>query len=660
MEKVNPVSIIHENQKRLDEMLSPYDPIIGIGSPLERFEFWMTEDSLVYLPVSMKEVPLIKGYMEAKNLRQFCRDNFKRHWAKAFEHASTLLIQERVKHDFEFWAATSGTIYDKEGTPTKMVLNRAQRIMLKDMEKDRLAGKPIRLILLKARQFGGSTLIQLYMSWIQLFIKVRWNSAICTTVENQAKHIRGMFTRMAVNHPHELLAINLAPYEGSNKNKIILERECMLAIGSYEEPETLRGHTFHMLHASEVASWKDTDNRTGSEFLQSLRAAIPKKPYTMIALESTAKGVGNFFHKEWQAAKQKRSGYTTIFIPWFMIEEYMETIPDYNKFIEGMDERSWELWSKGATLEGISWYMNWKSSENYSDWQMCEEFPSDDIEAFTSSGQRVFNPTDVAQMRPLTCPPEFIGELGGDTLTGKNSLRGLRFIENARGNLHVWAKPDTSIVVSNRYAVFVDIGGRNPKADYSVIRVIDRYWMTEGEPPEFVATWRGHVDHDVLAWKAAQIATWYNKALLAIEDNSLEKKSDGSGHFFTIVDQLADHYDNLYTRTSPDAVREGVPAKYGFHTNSKTKKQIIDALIKALREKGYIERDVRALDEMDTFEQKADGTVGAEDGCKDDMVITTAGDVWLALEHMDPPRVQDLEEMNQRRKGRRVLGEASI
>jgi hypothetical protein len=263
-------------------------------------------------------------------------------------------------------------------------------------------------------------------------------------------------------------------------------------------------------------------------------------------------------------------------------------------------------------------------------------------------------------MRPLTCPPEFIGELGGDTLTGKNSLRGLRFIENARGNLHVWAKPDTSIVVSNRYAVFVDIGGRNPKADYSVIRVIDRYWMTEGEPPEFVATWRGHVDHDVLAWKAAQIATWYNKALLAIEDNSLEKKSDGSGHFFTIVDQLADHYDNLYTRTSPDAVREGVPAKYGFHTNSKTKKQIIDALIKALREKGYIERDVRALDEMDTFEQKADGTVGAEDGCKDDMVITTAGDVWLALEHMDPPRVQDLEEMNQRRKGRRVLGEASI
>jgi hypothetical protein len=659
MTKPDHIAIIAENQRRLDIIHAPYDPVLGVGSLVERFEFWVDEDTLIHLPESMKRVKLIQGYMEHKNLKDFCRANFKKDAGKAFEHAMTMLIQERVRHDFEFWAATSATIYDKDGTPTLLSLNRSQRSMLKTFEEDRIAGKPIRIILLKARQFGGSTLIQLYMSWLQLFHKTRWNSAICTTVENQAKHIRGMFTRMANYHPHELMSINLAPYEGSSKNKIILERECMLAIGSYEEPENLRGHTFHMLHASEVASWRDTDNRTGSEFLQSLRAAIPKRPYTMIALESTAKGVGNFFHKEWQAAKQGRSGYKPIFIPWFMIEEYMELVPDYAAFIDRMSERAWELWSMGATLEGINWYFNWKEGENYNDWQMCEEFPSNDIEAFTSSGQRIFNPVDVAAMRELVSPPEFIGELAGDALTGKVSMRGLKFVDNPKGNLHVWSKPDSSIMVSNRYAVFVDIGGRNPKADYSVIRVIDRYWMTEGEPPEFVATWRGHVDHDVLAWKAAQVATWYNKALLAIEENSLEKKSDGAGHFFTLIDQLSDHYDNLYTRTSPDAVREGVPAKYGFHTNSKTKKQIIDALIKALRERNYIERDVRALDEMDTFEQRPDGTVGAEDGCKDDMVITTAGCVWLAAEKMDPPSVIDLEGGPKRVK-RKVIGEASM
>ena len=125
----------------------------------------------------------------------------------------------------------------------------------------------------------------------------------------------------------------------------------------------------------------------------------------------------------------------------------------------------------------------------------------------------------------------------------------------------------------------VDIGGLSSKADWSVISVFDRKALTRTDGYlERAATWRGHIDHDWLAWKAAQIATLYGKALLAIESNTLETKdavqiqtSEGD-HFYTVIDELSEHYSNLYMRTSePDVAREGVTYRYGWHTNVRTK-----------------------------------------------------------------------------------------
>ena len=78
-------------------------------------------------------------------------------------------IKIRIKYDFEFWAVMFVRIKNKMGDgdiPFK--LNRPQRRLLAEMEEMRIKGKPIRIILLKARQWGGSTLVQIYMAWIQL------------------------------------------------------------------------------------------------------------------------------------------------------------------------------------------------------------------------------------------------------------------------------------------------------------------------------------------------------------------------------------------------------------------------------------------------------------------------------------------------------------
>lgn len=130
----------------------------------------------------------------------------------------------------------------------------------------------------------------------------------------------------------------------------------------------------------------------------------------------------------------------------------------------------------------------------------------------------------------------------------------------------------------------------------------------DGGKPLVVAQWYGHCDMDVLAWKAAQIAAFYGNALLVVESNTLETHDkerdvdgDQSGY---ILNQIKSVYDNLYARKqSEEEIIEGVPKKYGFHTNVSTKPMVISTLVKIVRENMYIERDRRCLNEYLVYEK---------------------------------------------------------
>ena len=652
--------ILQENKRRWDEYFGHYNPITGEGSLIPRFAYKVDKDVTLWLPEPMKEEPMVRASLSFDSLHEFLNQahkEVKSHVRKKYiDDGIAEFFKIRLKYDFEFWAATCAKITTRRGTPINFVLNYPQRYLLRRYEMMRTDGRPIRAVLVKARQWGGSTLTQLYEKWIMLFVETGFNSAVVTAVEAQARHIRGMFSFVAENHPSEIMDITLVPYEQS-KNRKIKGRGNIIGVGSMEKPENLRSFTFQLLHLSEVASFKATTLRKPEDLIQALRGGIPSFPNTMIVLESTAKGIGNFFHNEWMAAKRKESGYDAVFIPWFFIEEYRTPVKDKKKFIDRMTERDWELWGYGATLEGINWYNIYKTSENYDDWRMMEEMPSTSEEAFQSSGQRVFAIKDTIRMREHCCEPEVRGELQGQSITGPESLERIGLDKNPHGNLWIWTMPDwDGPQMKYRYVVFVDIGGAHHKSDKSVIRVLDRYWMLEGGKPEFVATWRGNIDHDILAWKAVQVAKWYNNALLAVENNSLDKMNDGRGHFFTILDEIAEYYNDLFYHSDPDKIKEGLPIKYGFHTNRNTKPMIIDTLKAALRDDEYIERDKRALDEMDSYETKPDGTLGAVDGAFDDMVITTAGDVWIALKYLPMPTIATRETS----KRKSIISEASI
>lgn len=620
-------NLYHENEVRLSELYSAYDPIRGIGSPVPRFEFKINAKTSVFLPNTMLNVESIENITKFRHLEHALQSNYGKSYHEHIPDALTEIYRIRIEHDFEFWAASCVKIQHKE---TKELipfnLNRAQRRLLSRLESMRLNGIAIRVILLKARQWGGSTLVQLYMAWIQLFHKRRWHSAIVTDVEDQARNIRGMYRLMADHHPSEIFEVNMRPHQGSSKNKEIADRDCAIAIGSMQQPDNLRSFDFAMAHFSEVGLWKKTKGKEPKDLVQAIRSTIPNVHLSMVVLESTAKGVGNFFHQEWLAASKGLSGYDPVFVPWYEIEMYQKPIKDLVQFIDSMTAYDWFQWECGATFEGINWYKNHKKSENMDTWRMQSEFPTTADEAFATTGRRAFAPLYVKQARLFNRKPDFVGDITGDAHNGVDALKNIRFDENEQGFLSVWSMPDKSRNIKNRYVVPVDIGGRTSVADFSIIRVIDRAPLLEGGVPEVILTWKGHLDQDLVMWKAAQIARVYNNALLVPESNSLKSKiEDSEGeHIITVMDEIKPYYDNIYCRTDPEKVRQGVPAKYGFHTNVKTKTDLVTNLNKILRESGYIEYDVRVCDEYDSYEMKPDGTYGAVEGQHDDLVMCTA------------------------------------
>ena len=95
-----------------------------------------------------------------------------------------------------------------------------------------------------------------------------------------------------------------------------------------------------------------------------------------------------------------------------------------------------------------------------------------------------------------------------------------------------------------------------------------------------------------LAWKAAQIAKFYDNALLVIERNTYDNvkgKAMDEGEF--IIDQVADAYSNMYIYIPARKVKERLSTSYGWFTNGSTKPTIINNLIAVVREMKYTERE---------------------------------------------------------------------
>lgn len=692
----NVAKLIALNHARNAEIKAKFNPITGEGSIGERKKI-VIEDfpfPVQYIPKTMMRVPLVRHLVEAGSIKKFLEEYMKTEYSdEDKEKVIEQFVRVRVKHDFAFWAAMYVFIKQKGGgEDVHFRLNRPQRKLIMRFERRRLQGKPIRLILLKARQWGGSTATQIYMAWLQLVHKVGLNSLIVGHVKDASTEVKDMFDKLIKEYPIKMLYEMGEAYNETEPKIVgvgqsgnihrIPQRNCKIKVGTAEKPNSARGGDYNLVHCTEVGLWVTTDGKTPEQIVRSACSGILLKPYTMIVYESTANGTGNFFQREYDAAKAGKSQFESLFIAWFEIEQYALALDDEVKFATWLWENRnnenansdreesgrylWWLWEQGATLEAINWYIQERSK--YTDHgDMASEYPSDDVEAFVHSGARVFDKYHVEKFKKACKAPKWIGDVYADGDEGEEALVNLRFSEDKQGLLWVWAKPDVDgdEEVTDRYLVVVDIGGRGKKADWSVIVVFDRLNQMEGGKPVVVAQWYGHIDMDRLAWKAAQIAAYYDNAYLVIESNTLEthdkeRQVDGdmSGY---ILNQIKDVYTNLYARKQSDEeIKEQAPKKYGFHTNVATKPKIISTLVKVIRDHLYVERDARCLDEYLCYEKKKNGAFGAITGKHDDLLMTRAIGLQIAFYEMELPTivVKTKKRMAPRRKA--AVGVATI
>lgn len=691
--------LLHENDNRNKEVYAAFNPISGKGSIGERFECVISDFPIKtqYLPVKLRNVPFVRKLMEAGAVSAFITDTLNEEDSDDNrEMVIEQFVRIRIREDFPFWAAFFVYIKKKGGGEDVLFrLTRPQRRFVARLEELRLENKPIRIILLKARQWGGSTTSQLYMAWLQLVHKVGLNSLIIAHQTAGSDEIKDMFKRMLSYYPTEML-YKIGEVYNENEPKLVgvgmsglihsvPQRNCKIKIGTAKNPDSCRGGDYNLVHCSEVGIWENTEKKSPEDIVRSACSGILLEPYTMIVYESTANGTGNFFHREYVAAKMKRkSQFEAMFISWFDIELYsmkFESAQEKylfakNLYINRNNENKttdreesgkylWYLWERGATLEGILWYTN--ERKKYNDHgQMAAEYPSDDTEAFVHSGERVFDKYLVDKLENSCIPPRYIGDVYGYADEGADALKNLKFSQDNQGLLWVWELPEIweEEKVTDRYLVVVDIGGRSRKADWSVITVFDRFWMMEGEKPTVVAQWYGHIDMDILAWKSAQIAAFYDNALLVIESNTLEthdkeRNVDGNQSEY-ILNQIKVVYDNLYARKqSEEEIREGLPRKYGFHTNVSTKPKIISTLVKMIRKKAYIERDKRCLFEYINYEKKPNGSYGAIKGTHDDLLMTRAIGLHVCFYEMPLPKIVN-RRMRIESVSREVISEATV
>lgn len=684
-------ALYRENLRRNREMFEGFNPVTGKGCPGERVQVKIPD-----FPIKRQWMPRrvaeknreLKKILKRGSIEKYITEELQ--WEYTEEHIQDVIYMIcciRAEEDPAFAFITFYKIQDKmSGQMRPFSLNYPQRLVLEKLETMRRARKPIRLIILKARQWGGSTLSEGYEKWMQDFRHPHgWNIVILAHVQSATKRIKAMFTKMLASQPGWSLGakgqqLKLGSYGGSQSDFIVQTKSGdevgsrVISIGSYENFDSLRSADMKCAHFSEVAYWKKTEGKEPEGVLSSVD--IPEIPDTVEIMESSGRGAADFFHDMYQEAKDPDipSAWECIFIAFFQIENdrkdlvedgkhgccdtatYRTAAVEFAKWLlenrknkqcpEGFRETGewfWQLWEKGASFEAINWY-RYRRNNYRTHTYIATEAPSDDVEAFRMSGNLVFDMYRIEALerhpKQGKKEPKYCGNIVSAYEKGEKAIYTAKFVETVGDGqvLRIWQMPDC-LQVSDRYVVSVDIGGRSQKSDFTVMTVIDRIGLMRGMggKPKVVARWRGHIRHDLLAWKAAALAHFYGDAELVIESNTADTKKnliDTEGeHSLSIIDEIADYYDNLYIReTRVDEVTQKVTNVYGFQTNVLTKQLVIDNYIAYVEDQLYYEPDKQCYDELRIYERHDDGTLGNVEGQNnhDDIVMSTGIGLYVS------------------------------
>ena len=371
------------------------------------------------------------------------------------------LIRQRLRDDFVHYATKCLKIRSKEGIIESFKLNRAQLHIHKELERQKGETGKVRALILKGRQQGCSTYVggRFYHRVTHQF---GTQAFILTHALDATNNLFKMAQRYYENTPSPV-----RPEVSTNNSKELIfgVLDSGYKLGTAENKSVGRSSTIQLFHGSEVAFWNNA-----SEHAKGIMQAVPQSNGTEIILESTANGVGNYFHTEWQKAESGLSDFRAIFVPWFWQDEYTrngkELVPTEDELLLQQQY--------GLTLDQLAWrrYKIIELSVAGTDGEKSfkQEYPCNATEAFQLTGEDTFIPAELA-MKARKCKAEKYGNLivGVDPARfGDDRTSIIRRQGRVAFGLESYIKKDTMevagivhkiIETENPFKVFVDVGG---------------------------------------------------------------------------------------------------------------------------------------------------------------------------------------------------------
>lgn len=485
-------------------------------------------------------------------------------------------------------------IRDKKSNIVPLELNEPQLKYYNVIKKFHKERKPIRIIILKARQMGFSTETEAII-FKNVVTHHNYNAGIVAHKEDSTTNLFNMSKRML-----EYLPDSIKPEQKkSNAKELVFNNSIGTGLDSRIKCMTAGGQgigrsdTFNALHLSELAFWEGDKKTIMTGLLQS----VPNTPDSMIIIESTANGY-EYFKEMWDKAVAGENDFYPLFIGWNELKEYSMPYIGFELTQEEKDlQKQYDL-----TLDQLTW-RRWCIKNNCSGDidQFKQEYPICPEEAFLSTGACYFNKDNIIN-RIKTVPKPII--------TGKftcyydgTRIRNQKFLEQEKGIIKIYEYPENRVP----YVIGGDTAGEG--SDYFTAHVINNITGKQ------VATLKQQQNEIEYVKQIYCLGMFYNQALVGLENN-----------FSTYPTQklMELNYPNQYVRKKEDQYNNKYEKSFGFRTSAITRPLILGILQEIVHDDIEAIKDIETLQEMLTFIVNNKGRAEAEEGYHDDLVMALA------------------------------------
>lgn len=466
---------------------------------------------------------------------------------------------------------------------------------------------------LKARQLGFSTAIDIWLLDEALF-----NRNLKCGIIAQDQKAAGEIFRTKIEVPFDNLpdwlraALPLKSRRGGSQGGFMLFKNG----SSIQVATSFRSGTVQRLHISEhgkiCAKYPDKAKEVRTGTLNTIHDGC------IAFIESTAEGVGGDYYDLTQRAIQLQQAQATLsrldwkfhFFAWWQDPKYRATVPADGLYLSKEQEEYFaaveEVMHTTIDNEQRQWYIT-KQIEQKG--EMKQEFPSTPMEAFLTSGRRVFDPLDTMKAEADCLPPLLVYDIdpvtGSKTKAHKVEAMDEQAQQSLMSMLLVWELPDPD----EDYAIGADIAEGLEHGDRSSLDVIKR---STGEQ---VAHWFGHLDADRFAQLLAHVGKWYGNAYIGPERNN---------HGHAVLLKLRDIYPvrRIYAEEYIDRDNDDDTPRLGWYTTRQSKPILSEGLKTLLRERCAGIRWIGTVTEATSYVYDAKGSMNAQEGCFDDQLMS--------------------------------------